>query len=467
MMKHPGLKAMLFFLLGWTGVLIFPLPLPAENNAQKNDENLSTTTPAQHKFLLEKGDILSNLISIAVQNNAGLQASLRRIEAEYEKADQATGIPDPKIGFSQFIQEIETRVGPQQRKYDISQTLPWPSKLKFKQRISLADAEAAEYEYQALLNDLVYDVTAVYYEIYYVGKAITVYTENLELMKMFERVAGSRYRVGGSTQTDVLRAQIERDRLDEMIRTLNDTKDALTGKLNALLNRPLDDSVRVAAKLPGSAPLPAFDQIFTKAKQQNPGLKRMESAAAALDAATQLQGVRQYPDFTFGLSYIETDEAVMPVDDSGKDPFAASVSFNIPLWRKKYDSAVRETQKRRQAVLSELQEKEHRLSAMLYETYLKLMESERRMKLYNENFIPRAKLSLEEIQAAFIAGSADFMDIIEAQRNLLDFQLTRERAAVDYAKNAAELEMLVGKMPQAAKKQGVIPESIPQKGAEQ
>jgi outer membrane protein TolC len=48
-------------------------------------------------------------------------------------------------------------------------------------------------------------------------------------------------------------------------------------------------------------------------------------------------------------------------------------------------------------------------------------------------------------QKAFAAGRAGFLDLIDAQRTLLEFELAYERALADRAINLAELEMLAGR----------------------
>ena len=45
---------------------------------------------------------------------------------------------------------------------------------------------------------------------------------------------------------------------------------------------------------------------------------------------------------------------------------------------------------------------------------------------------------------AFTAGEASFLDLIDAQRTLLEFQLSYERALADQSTRLAQLEALVG-----------------------
>jgi hypothetical protein len=46
-------------------------------------------------------------------------------KAAIEQVPQARALPDPKFTYGYFIREVETRVGPQQQKFEIMQIFPW------------------------------------------------------------------------------------------------------------------------------------------------------------------------------------------------------------------------------------------------------------------------------------------------------------------------------------------------------
>jgi outer membrane protein TolC len=58
--------------------------------------------------------------------------------------------------------------------------------------------------------------------------------------------------------------------------------------------------------------------------------------------------------------------------------------------------------------------------------------------------IPKADQNLKVIQRSFEAGKSDFLSLIDAERVLLEFQLTYERAVADREQGLATVEKLVG-----------------------
>jgi outer membrane protein TolC len=64
--------------------------------------------------------------------------------------------------------------------------------------------------------------------------------------------------------------------------------------------------------------------------------------------------------------------------------------------------------------------------------------------LYQGTLVPKAQELVGASEAAYMAGSVDFLRLIDAQQTLLQFRLARERSWADQQQRWAELEMLIG-----------------------
>ena len=74
----------------------------------------------------------------------------------------------------------------------------------------------------------------------------------------------------------------------------------------------------------------------------------------------------------------------------------------------------------------------------------KLRDAQRKIELYKDALIPKATESLNVTESGFRAGAGTFSDIIDAQRILLEFKLSHERALTDKELAIAKIEMLTG-----------------------
>jgi outer membrane protein TolC len=180
-------------------------------------------------------------------------------------------------------------------------------------------------------------------------------------------------------------------------------------------------------------------------KQDNPALKSIDAKTAKEQIGIKLAKKNYYPDFSLGVDYMFTGKTDMPgVADSGKDPIAAMISLRLPIRSKKNKAAVKQAEAGYRAALNRRKENENNLLARLDMVLFKYHDAQRKMRLYSDSLLPRAKQALEVTRSAFETGKAGFMDFIDSQRTLLAFELEYEEAKTLRAQRLAELEMLTG-----------------------
>jgi len=117
------------------------------------------------------------------------------------------------------------------------------------------------------------------------------------------------------------------------------------------------------------------------------------------------------------------------------------------LWHKKYSAAVREAQKNRIATQHEKTDTTNKLQAQLKMALYRFRDAERKADLYSGALIPKAEESLSVTEQSFEAGQASFLDLVDAQRTYLEFELAYARAKADHEKSLAQIQMLVGSDP--------------------
>jgi outer membrane protein TolC len=235
-------------------------------------------------------------------------------------------------------------------------------------------------------------------------------------------------------------------KVEDRYRSLLDMAAPLAARLNAALNRP------AAADLPWPKNIDVEnvqiddEKLFAILTEANPELKVLDFEVARNEKAIALADKDYYPDFTFGVSFIDTGDALAGnPNDNGKDPVIASVSMTIPLWREKYDASVRQAKNLYHAAKQNKTHKTNSLSVNLKMATYRFRDAKRKVDLYTNALLPKAKESLKVTESGFRAGTSNFTDLIDAQRILLEFALSNERALTDKAKWLAKLEMLVGR----------------------
>jgi outer membrane protein TolC len=80
------------------------------------------------------------------------------------------------------------------------------------------------------------------------------------------------------------------------------------------------------------------------------------------------------------------------------------------------------------------------VAGVLYE----IEESQRKINLNGDILIPKAEQLVNASETAYMAGTVDFLSLIDSQRMLLQYNLDYQRVITDNQQKLAEMEMLVG-----------------------
>ena len=395
---------------------------------------------------LKRNATLPDYLAYAAVTNPGLEAAFHRWRAAVERVPQARALPDPRLSFGWFVREVETRVGAQRAKIGVSQMFPWKGKRGLRGEVALHAAEAANARYEAVKLALFHRVKRTYWRYWFLSRAVAVTEENLKLLGQLESVARAKYAVGSAPQSAVVKAQLELGRLEDRLKALRDLRRPRSARLRAALGAPSGGPLPWPKKAPGSDAVDVtFERVSAWLRENNPELRAAEAAVARAEAGVALAVRSGYPDLGIGLDYVFTGEAGMGGADSGKDPIIAMFSVSLPLARSKYRAAERQAEAERAAAVKERADRENNLAAELEEALYGFRDAERKIDLYRDTLLPMARQSIEVARQSFEAGRADFLDLIDAQRTLLEFELSHARARADRAIALAETEMLVGR----------------------
>ena len=394
---------------------------------------------------------VEDYLRIAAKNNAGLKAAFAQWRMAMMNIPQAKALDDPRFTYGYFIEEVETRTGPQKQRFSISQKFPWFGKIQARTDAAAASAKAAYHQYQAEKLKLFEKVKHAVYEYAYLHEAIGIAEQNLELLKHFEQVAQARYRTAASTHPDIIRAQIELALLEDHLTGLRNMQMPMVSGLNAILNR---ESQEPLAWPKNEAAFMALDseQVFVLIEKKNPELVALKKEINAARHQIELAQKRYYPDVSLGLDWIQTDSARgSNVWGSGRDPIVAMISVNIPLWTDSYKAGENQARAKMRKARSQHMQTEYDLAARAASVLYNVEETHRKAALYENTLIPRAKEMLGVSESAYRNGSIDFLNLVDAQRKLLTFELTWQRILTDHLKGLAQVEVLTG---------GTLPESV-------
>ncbi|MCB1163876.1 MAG: TolC family protein [Candidatus Krumholzibacteriia bacterium] len=402
-------------------------------------------SPAPAQPALPDAPTLDDYLAFAEANSPELAAADQRWSAAREAAAGAGALPDPVLSYGYFFTPVETRVGPQRDRLGLRQSLPWFGTLGLQGEAASAGARAAGARREGVRRGIVRAVKGAYVELAYLHRAIQVTEENVSLLDRLEGVVRSRYRTGAADYSTLIRVQVERGKLQDRLRGLEDRRRPLTAALNASLGRPEGEPLPWPDALPAMEVALDADSLRQRLGADHPELLALAAEVERQRAAESLAGKAGWPSITLSVERIRTDPAVMPdVADSGKDPVVGGIALSLPLWRGKVAAGRREAASRRLAAEASRQDLLNRLDARLESALYDHRDAARKIALYDGELIPQARQSLAATEEAFRAGGAGFDGLVDAERLLLEFRLNLERARADRALALADIEQLTG-----------------------
>ncbi len=403
--------------------------------------------------VIVKNLTLDEYIRLGLKRNPQLKSAFYQWKAAMKKVPQAFSLPDPQFSFTEYIEPVETRVGPQNKAFSVKQKLPLPDKLWIRKSKTFEAAEAFYHMFEKAKLDVTYKITDVYYEYAYLYKTILLTKENMTLLTNFENVAQSRYATGLTKNQDLLKVQVELGTLENDLYSLEDKRSALMARLNTLLNLP-ETTVLPWPKvsfenIQSKKMQEEIETLVLKLKENNPQLLSINNKIEQNKENVKLAKRAYFPDLTVGFTQVDTGDALNPsLNDSGKNAQMVMFSVNVPIWFDRINAGIQEARASLKATENARINKENELLSQLIFVHYKFNDALRQSRLYKDGLIPKAVQTLNATKTGYEAGKVDFLSLIDAQRMLLNFQLAYYRHAVNVQQRLAQLNTLIGAIDQ-------------------
>jgi len=376
---------------------------------------------------------LSDYLRYAALNNAGLKAAHQQFIASSEQIPQAKSLDNLQLMYG-----YATEPTPQRSEFEVMQMFPWFGTIKARSDAASAMAKSAGKQYEAKKLAVYYEVKTAFYEYSYLGKAVEITKENLELLRHFEQVVRTKYATSTATHPDVIRAQIELAELENELVSLEKQRPAAAARLNGILNRPAGSELPWPKETEYKQVSIDRQMLFAIVSQNNPELKALDYQIEAAKSGKKLAEKRFYPEFGVGVGV----DAGMGEDMHSRT--MPKIQLTLPIWRDNYKAGERQAQAQLIQARQEKVQKANDLDANVEQAWYEFENSVRKIVLYRDVIIPKVKEMLTASETAYQAGTIDFLSLIDAQRKFLEYRLMYERVMADSAQRLAELEMLAG-----------------------
>lgn len=357
--------------------------------------------------------VIDALVRTAIENTPELIGARAAVEAARRRVEPASTLGDPSLSTTYQNDGRSLSLGKAEGSFFglmLSQPLPWPGKLALAGRT--AASEAAEIE-SGTLGRAALTIEArvrnAWYDLVLARALDRLVEERRDTARQIEATTRNRYSTGLAVQQDVLRAQVELARIEELKATQRAAIASHLAELNRLVGMPQDAALDTPADLPRTTALSSDSGWIASVLSRSP-----EAASARQGNETQRLGVQMakknfFPDFVVsGGSMYRGNFAMGPMWQVG-------VGISLPVWvNKRQRNQLAEAQARVTESTAQTDVIGRELELRTRERIAQLEAANEVAVLYREKIVPLDELSYESALASYQAGKVPFITVFEA-----------------------------------------------------
>ena len=357
--------------------------------------------------------VLAELIRESLARRPELRQADALVQAERERVPQAGAWQDPVLtlglqndGFNGL------QIGKMDTSYYqvmVTQPIPWPGKNGLRSEVASSGAKLAEASVSRARLTAEADVRRAYLDLLLVRDRLALLVKLEALWTKSEGLARNRYEASEGAQSDILRAQLERNRLRQRRWSLEAEERTKLQAINRLRAHPLDEPLQTTASVRqlGLPAVPGIEAAQADAERRSPELlqARLQSQRAASQVALAKRD--RWPD-------LAVTAAIMP--RGSLDPmWAAGVSITLPIFSgSKQSRAVAESEARASASDGGVEAVQQVLRLRVQERIAQLTNLVESAAIYRDGLLIQSQATVDSTMSQYRVGRVTFASVLEA-----------------------------------------------------
>lgn len=386
-------------------------------------EGILTLHAALAAALLRNPELATFAYSVRSAEARTLQAGLwpnPEVEAEFENFAGSGG--------ASGTDALETTIA-------LSQTFPLGGDIEHRRRSAELQGELAGWDYEAARIALLTEVTQRFVNVLVTQRQVELAQESVKLAEQVRDSINRRVDAGDAPAVERLRAVVPVVSAKIELQGAQRASDAARLHLTSTWGSTSPRFVKVVGDLNSIQIVPPATALVALVNQ-NPDVARWAIEITARQTEIKLAQAEAVPDLTGALGYRR-------LNDSDDNALVAGISIPLPIFDRRQGDILAA----RLDVASAHQERraaELRVQAALAAAYAQLTTAHSKAVILRDEALPPATEAYEAIRRAFDQGDLGFLDVLDAERTLIDFRQQYLDALAAYHGAVAQIEGLIG-----------------------
>ncbi|HYK79413.1 MAG TPA: TolC family protein [Micropepsaceae bacterium] len=363
--------------------------------------------------------------------NPNLAAAALDAEEAAAKIYPAGALDDPTVSLSRDE-------GFRQTMLSVSQEFPLWGKRSLRRGVAEANARSVRDRQGSLQRELEEQLKVAFAQYYAADRALAVTHDIHTLLDSLSETVRTRYAQGLPSQSDAIRADLERTKINSEFFMLERDSEAAKAKINALIGRSADSPLAQPTALRGVPPAQSLvlASLLIRARDQNPMFAMAAADIQAAQGEVTLAEKSWYPDVTVSVG----------ADDlPGMGPRATvGVGIKIPLQGDLRRANEQAASAKASAARARLAGTALQVESELKTAIATLTQTQQNRALLNDALRPQTEAAYRSALASYENTRGDLTAVIEAAHQQIEVNLELLRAETEEQTAFASVERLAG-----------------------
>lgn len=395
----------------------------------------------------QPSDSLSTYIAAAIRNNPAVIGGYNAYKAQVMSACGAGSLNDPTIQVGVFPKSMQHVNGKQIATFTIMQMFPWFGTLKAGRENMEYKAESAYQKFRADGIALAYDVQKQWYAMLATQEKIKAVKGKISLLEDIKKLALLTYktqsRMRNAKMSDQLRLEAEEQNLEEQIASLEAKAALQRQQFNIVMHRDANAPLVV----PDTIALREMPSIsWNDIEAQDPLLQKSVADGKAFEAQERLATNMGKPTFSVGLQYMLNGKVMNPKMENmnSMDMVMPMVTVSVPIYRRKIYMSKEAAKLNKISTDYAYQNRQDALKSEYLSIGQRAEDVKRKVELYDKE-VKILDRTLSLMNTEYATGSTSLTDILETNRQYIDYALKKAEAYADYNTLVAEYEKMASR----------------------
>ena len=395
----------------------------------------------------QPSDSLSTYIAAAIRNNPAVIGGYNAYKAQVMSACGAGSLNDPTIQVGVFPKSMQHVNGKQIATFTIMQMFPWFGTLKAGRENMEYKAESAYQKFRANGIALAYDVQKQWYAMLATQEKIKAVKGKVSLLEDIKKLALLTYktqsRMRNAKMSDQLRLEAEEQNLEEQVASLEAKAALQRQQFNIVMHRDANAPLVV----PDTIALREMPSIsWNDIEAQDPLLQKSVADGKAFEAQERLATNMGKPTFSVGLQYMLNGKVMNPKMENmnGMDMVMPMVTVSVPIYRRKIYMSKEAAKLNKISTDYAYQNRQDALKSEYLSIGQRAEDVKRKVELYDKE-VKILDRTLSLMNTEYATGSTSLTDILETNRQYIDYALKKAEAYADYNTLVAEYEKMASR----------------------